>query len=339
MNDTVILERRDRRLLRWYPPSFRHQNGDEVLGVLMAGAGEGRRWPSAAEAADVLWSGLRMRFRLPPGSQKQGWTNAWAAFSVLAPVFLLLTNIVVVLVPPYVLPVRSHAAGGMIVAIPHSWLQFFGNTSAFCMLLLFQAAAVIAVLAGWRWVALAVTLGSAWYMLTGPGFAQYPLPVGPLTAAWFILEPLALLASPGPRRGRALMTCGHGAVLVLAVGAVKLSSLTWFVIGLRRDGVVGNRPLAEILLIAAAVLAVAAVAGPAVLRQGGRMSVLMAVLLYPYPIEFASIIAGPGALLMEPTPLHLAILFLMPLVMAVFTALIAARRRLTSSDVRLTPGN
>jgi hypothetical protein len=176
-------------------------------------------------------------------------------------------------------------------------------------------------------------------MLTGPGFVPYPWPVGSLNGAWYILEPLALLTSPGPRRGRTLLTWGHGTVLVLAVAAVKVSSLTWFVIGLRRDGVAGNKPLADTLLIVAAVLAVAAVAGPAALRQGGRMSMLMAALLYPYAIEFTSIIAGSGALLPENFPLHLAILFLMPLVMAAFAALIAARRRLASSEARLTPGS
>jgi hypothetical protein len=220
MND-AILERRYRWLLRWYPRWFRDDIGDEVLGVLMAGARDGKRWPSAAETTDVLWTALRMRFRLPPpGSQKPGWSDAWAAFSVLAPVFLLVVNLVAVEVPPYFLPVQSHTVGGLIVIIPHSWLQFAGTTGAFYMLLLFQAAAVIAVLAGWRWVALAVTLGPAWYMLTGPGLDHYPWPFGPLTAACYILEPLALLTSPGPRRGRTLLTWGHGAVLVLAVGAV-----------------------------------------------------------------------------------------------------------------------
>jgi hypothetical protein len=94
MNEAT-LERRYRRLLRWYPSSFRNDNEDELLGVLMTDARDGQRWPSAAEAADMLRGALRMRFRLPrPGAESRGWTDAWAVFSVLVPVFVLLTNLV-----------------------------------------------------------------------------------------------------------------------------------------------------------------------------------------------------------------------------------------------------
>jgi hypothetical protein len=101
MSDAAVLERRYRWLLGWYPPSFRNENEDEILGVLMASARDGKRWPSASEAADVLRSAMRMRFRLPPaGSESPRWFDAWAAFSVLGPLFMLVTNIVVVLCHP-----------------------------------------------------------------------------------------------------------------------------------------------------------------------------------------------------------------------------------------------
>jgi hypothetical protein len=338
MNDAAILERRYRRLLRWHPRWFRDDAEDEVLGVLMAGAGDGRRWPSAAEAADVLWSALRLRLRPPPGSPNPGWSGAWAAFSVLAPVLLLVATLMVVEVPPYGLPARPHAAGGTALPAPsfHNWLQHAADTRAFCILLLFQAAAVIAVLAGRRWVALAVTWGSAWYTFGGPRFEQFPMPVVLLTAAWYILQTSALLASPGPRRGRTLLTWRHGAVLVLAAGAVKLSALTWFT---ARSGAPGNKPLAGILVIVAAVLAVAAVAGPAAVRREGRISLLMAALLYPYVIEFVFRVVARHAPLPGPVPLTLAIVFLLPLALAAFAALTTARRRLASSEARPTPGN
>jgi hypothetical protein len=342
MNDAAILERRYRWLLRWYPPSFRNENEDEVLGVLMTGARVGKRWPSSAEVADVLWSALRMRFRLPPaGSQNPGWSDAWAAFSVLAPVFLLVANLVVVEVPPSFLPVQSRAVWFNVNVLPwYDWLPAGTDAHAFYVLLAFQAVIVIAVLAGWRRVALAVTLGSAVYWAGTATHANYPEPVTLLTAAAYILETVALLASPGPRRGRTLLTWGHGAVLFLAVAAVKLSSLTWWVTGMAASELIGDpKPRADILLMVAAVLAVAAVIGPAALRQGGRTSMLMAALLYPYAIEFASMVFGSGTLLSVITPLHLAILFLMPLVMAVLAAFIAARGRLAPPDARLTPGS
>jgi len=342
MNDAVFLERRYRRLLGWYPASFRKENEDEVLGVLMASARDGKRWPSAAEAADVLLSALRMRFRLPPaGSDNPGWSDAWAAFSVLAPVFLLVASLVVVEVPPYRLHVRSTAPWFNVNIAPHpGWL--FYDAHAFYILLAFQVLAVVAVLAGRRWVALAVILGSAVYWGVTQG--TYPEPVTLVTSAAYILEVVALLASPGPRRGRTLLTWGHGAVLLLAVAAVKLSSLTWWVIILPRAQTLGDPELlTDILLMVAAVLAIAAVIGPVVLRQGSYPSVLLAALLYPSAIEFVSLVFGSGSygdlLQFDITPLHLVILFLMPLVVAVLAILIAARGRLASSNARLTPGS
>ena len=224
MNDEAILERRYRWLLRWYPPSFRNENEDEVLGVLMAGVRDGKRWPSVAEAANVLRSALRMRFRLPPaGSENPGWSDAWAAFSVLAPVFLLVTSLAVAEVPPYFLQMRSRAAWFNANVLPrYDWLPFPWDARAFYILLIFQAVIVTAVLAGWRWVALAMTLGSAVYW--GATQVTYPEPVTPLTAAAYILENggtarLARAASrpdpadletrrvavPGGRRGQAVL--------------------------------------------------------------------------------------------------------------------------------------
>lgn len=284
-----------------------------------------------------------MRFRLPPaGSENRSWSGAWAVFSVVAPVFLLVVNLVVVEMPPYYVHLRSRAMWfNANVAPRYDWLAFSREAHAFYTLLIFQALIVIAVLAGWRWVALAVILGSAVYW--GVTQATYPVPVTLLTATVYILEVAALLASPGPRRGRTLLTWGHGAVLLSAVAAVKLSSLTWRVRNVPRFQLIGNPgPLVDILLIVAAVLAIAAVIGPSLLRQGSHTSVLVAALLYPYVLEFGSLVFGSASygdlLQFDITPLHLAILFLMPLVMAVLAVLIAARGRLASSGARLTPG-
>ena len=57
------LERGYRRWLRWYPPSFRREHGEEILAVLLAGAGEGRRRPDLVECLDLVRGGLRMRLR------------------------------------------------------------------------------------------------------------------------------------------------------------------------------------------------------------------------------------------------------------------------------------
>jgi hypothetical protein len=58
-------ERRYRRLLALYPRWFREAYADELLGVLIAGADDGRR----SESAHLIVSALRMRLR-PPGTAR-----------------------------------------------------------------------------------------------------------------------------------------------------------------------------------------------------------------------------------------------------------------------------
>ena len=63
MTDQADLERGYRRLLAWYPPEFRRENGQEILAVLMAGARDGQRRPGLAESADLIRGGMWMRLR------------------------------------------------------------------------------------------------------------------------------------------------------------------------------------------------------------------------------------------------------------------------------------
>jgi hypothetical protein len=58
------LERGYRRLIACYPRSFRKDNEEEILTVLLATADEGQRRPSLAESADLLRGALRMRMGL-----------------------------------------------------------------------------------------------------------------------------------------------------------------------------------------------------------------------------------------------------------------------------------
>lgn len=63
MNETTSLEREYRRVLACYPKSFRRENGDEILAVLVASAKEGQRRVELAECAALIRGGLRMRLR------------------------------------------------------------------------------------------------------------------------------------------------------------------------------------------------------------------------------------------------------------------------------------
>jgi hypothetical protein len=58
------LERGYRRLVRLYPRSFRRENGDEIIAVLLATAFEGQRRPGLAESFDLLRGAARMRLGL-----------------------------------------------------------------------------------------------------------------------------------------------------------------------------------------------------------------------------------------------------------------------------------
>jgi hypothetical protein len=63
MNETSSLERGYRRVLACYPKSFRRENGDEILAVLVASAKEDQRRVELAECAALIRGGLRMRLR------------------------------------------------------------------------------------------------------------------------------------------------------------------------------------------------------------------------------------------------------------------------------------
>lgn len=68
------LERGYRRVLAWYPRSFRSDSEDEILAVLLATAADGQQRVRLAEAADLIRGALRMRLRpaFPPPPAVRG---------------------------------------------------------------------------------------------------------------------------------------------------------------------------------------------------------------------------------------------------------------------------
>lgn len=63
-SSSARLERAYRRLVACYPRSFRRENTEEIIAVLLATASGGQRRPSPAEAADLLRGAARMRLGL-----------------------------------------------------------------------------------------------------------------------------------------------------------------------------------------------------------------------------------------------------------------------------------
>ena len=85
----TVLERRYRRLLAWYPAAYRAANAEEMLGVALAGAAPGQRWPSRGESLNLVLSGSRKRLaRLPGSLRAEAWRDAAAVFALLGPVLI-----------------------------------------------------------------------------------------------------------------------------------------------------------------------------------------------------------------------------------------------------------
>jgi hypothetical protein len=75
MSVSKTLEHRYRRLLAFYPRSFRREHEQEILSVLMAGAAEGQRRPRLAECADLLKSAIFMRLRQVTFTLEPSWAQ------------------------------------------------------------------------------------------------------------------------------------------------------------------------------------------------------------------------------------------------------------------------
>jgi hypothetical protein len=63
MSDRDGLERRYRRLLKFFPGAYRREHEQEILSVLMDGARGGQRRPGLADSADLVLSAIFMRWR------------------------------------------------------------------------------------------------------------------------------------------------------------------------------------------------------------------------------------------------------------------------------------
>jgi hypothetical protein len=72
------LERRYRRLLALYPRSYREQHGEDLLGVLMAGAAGRRDHPGFMERLDLLHSAVSVHARYWWEMRVARDRNSWA---------------------------------------------------------------------------------------------------------------------------------------------------------------------------------------------------------------------------------------------------------------------
>ena len=178
------LERGYRRLVAFYPKSFRRDNGEEIITVLMATASQGQRRPSLTESADLIKGAFRMRMGL-----------SHAPMSVVTAVRLMCLGAVAEL---GTLIIAIATWGTIRASIVHHYPQYAGavtrivNDDLTADLVTLPIAAVV-----WFLVAYGVGRGSQWARVAAIVLAfVYTLGLGiDLSQGAFAFAPAAMIAS------------------------------------------------------------------------------------------------------------------------------------------------
>jgi hypothetical protein len=112
MTDSAVLERSYRKVLALYPRSFRKDNEDEILAVLMETAEEGQTRIGLAEAADLIRGAMRMR--LWPVAPRPGTVRAAVRLMLAGALAELATLVTVVLT-------AGQVKAGVLAKDPAAW--------------------------------------------------------------------------------------------------------------------------------------------------------------------------------------------------------------------------
>jgi hypothetical protein len=253
MNAADQLERAYGRLLRWYPAGHRARHADEMLGVLMAGAGSGRRRPGLADSADLIGGALRIRLRAATTGSAGLWREALGRAGVLLPLAWA------VLIMAFV--DRQIWIAGLNPSVLTAYAQEF----------LPPLAVLITVLLGWRRVALAA-IAAAVIFGSGDLELRYLIAPRPYDATYLAvlgIAALALVAAPG--RARARLTAKHYLLTVAAAVPAGVAAQYW-------PFLVAGWPAGELAgLAVVAAVTVLLLAGSAASR---RLLIVSAVPLY-----------------------------------------------------------
>jgi hypothetical protein len=152
MTESSHLERRYRRLLAWYPQAFRREHEEEMLVVLMAGAGDGRRRPGLADSADLVRNAIGMRLR--PWAQRPSPTVSWALRLMALGAALELVALATVLIT------QGSLRSAIVGHFPHfTAAQWHAEVNAHILPVEIGAPIAAAV---WLWLAWANGRGHVW---------------------------------------------------------------------------------------------------------------------------------------------------------------------------------
>src|SRR5258706_2787611 len=189
MTGVTPFERRYRRQLGWYPAPHRAAYGEEMIGVLLAAASDGRRRPGMAAPVPLAKGAVRAWLRaIVIGAPDSGWRDALAAASLLAVplMIVLLLGQNLGWIASLVWPTASETSG-----VPGAlWRLAVLMLPLVLGLLGLARTATVAAFLLMVWVIVQAVLGQR---LQEPRLAGYLVLLG--------VQVVALSRSPGPRRG------------------------------------------------------------------------------------------------------------------------------------------
>ena len=352
------MEKRYRRLLALYPKDHRREHAEEMVGVLLAADGDApvrapnpvawavRRGQHAADIADLIGGALRIRSRMALNRirrtrwlswtvRDQRWSDALAVVSVIAPLLLLVAALTEFRIPQAVASsITGHPHWGVTASLGLADLPMAAGAPGVTLLVFLR----LRRLAGLG--ALATAIGQ---LAAGavPAFAGYADPAVAFTVLLSCTAAVALLLSPGPDRGLALLTTS-GTLLVgagaLILGGFSVGGDVWSGSEPPRfddfGGKVAGLP-ADLLIAAVLITAAVACLRAPVSR---RVLALLAIPVIPYAFLWqeklaADLFSQPGdgsAIISSSIPL----LYLPPLLLAslILTGTWLARRRAGERD-------
>lgn len=347
-----------RRLLALYPKDHRREHAEEMVGVLLAADGDAQvRAPKpvawalrfgqhTADSADLVGGALRIRGRnalnrlqrthwLSWTVRDQRWSDALAVVSVVAPLLLLVAALTEFRIPQAVASsITGHPHWGLTATLGLADLPMAAGAPGVTLLVFLR----LRRLAGLGALATAIGQIAAGAV---PAFAGYADPAVAFTVLLSGTAAVALLLSPGPDRGLALLTRSGTALVgaaALILGGFSVGGDVWFGARPTRFDDFGGKVagLPADLLIAAVLVGVAAACLRAPVSR--RVLVLLAIPVIPYAFLWQEKLAvdlfgepgGGSAIISSSIPL----LYLPPLLLAslVLTGTWLARRRAGERD-------
>jgi hypothetical protein len=287
MSERPELERRYRKLVIWFPAEHRLVHGDEVTGVLMAGAPPDRTRPGIGETLDLIRGAMLIRLR--PGralSDRDGWRDAVAVFSVAGPV-LLFTAVCLSYWGDYKWNGFPSGLSGSLLD-----LALYGQALVVPVVLLGQRSMAFVAARAQLLLVVVTSAHSVRYLASvrtapsaiGSFWVSHAIAGSCCLVVIALAEVVALAVSRGSPRGRSLLRTRHWVFLgFAAIPAALLSPTFDFYIRARAT----NDQLSDHLVVvvpafASAALVVLLLAAWMSSAAGKRLAVLFGVLSYPY---------------------------------------------------------